>query len=103
MADIKKTARQYVAITHTSINPWNHKPELEIVLIGDAGESKESVEEQAQRKICGEEWGREKDIYVDTELKNLFIVSLGAAKRSYSRVLNAYYDSWEAVAAENGD
>lgn len=67
--------RTYVAVTTT--NPqygWN-----EVCTGGNA----ESVRNDAERKIAGNQWNQVKDIYTQTQLTNLRVVSKTIAKREY--------------------
>jgi len=71
----------YVAVTTT--NPqygWN-----EVATGGD----KEAVREAAERKIAGNQWNQVKDIYTQTELTNLRVVSKTIAKREYGVDIDA--------------
>ena len=90
MTPIKNATRRYVAISYTELDAWTMRPCYSIEYVGDAGESKDSVEEKAQRAICGDQWNNAKDIHTDTALKNLFVVTESAAKRSYSAAYNHY-------------
>lgn len=67
--------RTYVAVTTT--NPqhgWNEVT---------TGEDKDAVRDAAERKIAGAQWNQAKDIYTQTELANLRVVSKTTAKREY--------------------
>ena len=46
------------------------------------GAIKSEVQANAEREICGDQWDGPKDIYVDTELKNLTVVSKSQALRN---------------------
>lgn len=73
--------RTYVAVTTT--NPqhgWNE------VLTGD---NAESVRDEAERKIAGYQWNQAKDIYTQTKLTNLRVVSKTTAKREYGVDIDA--------------
>ena len=65
----------YVAITTT--NPQNGWHEVE------TGTDKATVRDAAERKIAGNQWDKSKDIYTQTELTNLRVVSKTEAKRKY--------------------
>jgi hypothetical protein len=83
-----KSERQYVALTTQGSGYW-------VVVMGEPGETREAVEERASRQICGDQWDQAKDIYVDTQLKNLQIHSLSAAKRAFPKALRHYEESIE--------
>ena len=84
MANTKNA--QYVALTTHGSGWW-------VVLVGEKGESKAIVEERALRDICGDQWDKAKDIVVDTECKNLQVVSMSAARRAFPRAMSHYdYD-----------
>lgn len=80
--------RRYVALTTHGSGWW-------VVVMGDAGESKAAVEERALRDICGDNWDQAKTIEQDTEMKNLQVVSLSAAKRAFPKALSHYDYSLE--------
>jgi len=75
-----KSERRYVALT-THGNGWW------VVLAGEPGEDKASVEDRASRDICGMFWDKAKPIDVDTEMKNLQVVSYSAAKRAFPKAM----------------
>ena len=77
------STRRYVALTTHGSGWW-------VVSCGEAGESKESVTERAERDICGEHWDHAKTIEQDTELKNLQVVSYSAAKRAFPKAMSHY-------------
>lgn len=67
--------RTYVAVTTT--NPqhgWNKVT---------TGAEKDQVREDAERQIAGIQWDNAKDIYTQTQLVNLRVVSKTEAKREY--------------------
>ena len=66
----------YVAVTSTN-------PQVEGWSIVCSGEDKKSVENNAERIICGNQWNRQKDIYTQTKLENLRVVTKTKAKRTY--------------------
>jgi hypothetical protein len=81
--------RRYVALTTHGGGWW-------VVGAGEAGESREQVEERAQRDICGGNWDQAKTIEQDTELKNLQVVSYSAAKRAFPKAMSHYeYQPWD--------
>lgn len=65
----------YVAVTTT--NPQHGWHEV------TSGTDKEQVREAAERQIAGAQWNQVKDIYTQTELTNLRVVSKTTAKREY--------------------
>lgn len=74
--------RTYVAITTT--NPqhgWN-----EVCTGGDA----DAVRTEAERHIAGNQWSQVKDIYMQTKLTNLRVVSKTEAKRTYGVDIDAF-------------
>lgn len=75
----------YAAITTHNANGegWN------IVTLGYPGQSSDSVKYRAETLICGDQWDRAKNTYVDTELKNLRVL---AQSRLPESLLRAYYE-----------
>ena len=67
--------RTYVAVTTT--NPQHGWKEV------TTGADKEQVRNTAERQIAGNQWNQVKDIYTQTELTNLRVVSKTTAKREY--------------------
>lgn len=67
---------KYVAITTTNAqqNGWHEVA---------SGTNKAEVQAQAERQIAGNQWDKPKDIYTQTELANLTVVSATVAKRTY--------------------
>lgn len=65
----------YVAVTTT--NPQYGWKAVE------TGTDKSAVRDTAERKIAGSQWNEVKDIYTQTELTNLRVVSKTVAKRQY--------------------
>lgn len=68
--------RTYVAVT--TINPqhgWNEVA---------TGTDKDQVREDAERQIAGNQWNQVKDIYTQTQLVNLRVVSKTEAKTRYN-------------------
>lgn len=86
---------QYVALT--TIN--SQQSGWDVVLVGEPGESRKTVEERAMRAICGDQWDHAKDIYVDTELKNLQVASKSEAARRFPRAW-AWWNSPERLEAD---
>lgn len=84
----KASERRYVALTTRGSGWW-------VVLVGEAGETKEVVEERALRDICGDNWDKAKTIEQDTEMKNLQVVSMSAAKRAFPKAMSHYEYSVE--------
>ena len=82
MANLKNA--QYVALTTHGPNGWY------VVLLGEPGQSKAKVEELATRQICGNQWDKPKDIFADTEMKNLQAVSASAARRAFPKAMRSY-------------
>lgn len=68
-------SKTYVAVTTT--NPQHGWHEVA------SGCDKDAVKEQAERQIAGTQWNQVKDIYTQTELVNLRVVSKTDAKRKY--------------------
>lgn len=66
----------YVAITTTNARQNGYRKIAQ-------GEDKSALRDVAERKICGIYWDKPKPITVDTELKNLRIVTASEAKRKY--------------------
>lgn len=62
-----------------------------VVLVGERSEGKQSVEDRAERSICGDQCDQAKDIYADTQLKNLVTLPLSSARRRYGMALETYY------------
>jgi len=81
MANLKNA--QYVALTTHGSGWW-------VVFVGAVGQAKTEVEELASRKVCGDQWDKAKDIYVDTEMKNLQIMSMSAARLAFPKAMNHY-------------
>lgn len=46
-----------------------------------SGEDKSQVRDEAERTICGDQWDQAKDIWVDTELKNLIVVPASTIRK----------------------
>ena len=78
-----KSERRYVALTTHGAGWW-------VVLAGEPGEDKASVEDRALRDICGSNWDKPKTIEQDTEMKRLQIVSYSAAKRAFPKAMWQY-------------
>jgi hypothetical protein len=74
----KKT---YVAVTTTT--PQHGWKEVA------TGSNKEQLRDEAERKIAGNQWNTVKDIYVQTELTNLRVVSRTDAKRKFGVDIDA--------------
>lgn len=81
MANLKNA--RYVALTTRGSGWW-------VVVAGEAGESRETVEERASRDICGDNWDKAKTIEQDTDLKNLQVLSYSAAKRAFPQAISHY-------------
>lgn len=79
----KASERQYVALTTYGSGWW-------VVVAGEPGEAKAAVEERALRDICGDNWDQAKTIQQDTEMKNLQVVSMSAARRAFPRAMSHY-------------
>lgn len=73
--------RTYVAVT--SINPQHGWKEVA------TGSNQTELRDQAERKIAGNQWNEVKDIYTQTELANLRVVSKTDAKRKYGVDIDA--------------
>lgn len=71
----------YVAVT--SINPQCGWYEV------TTGTDKKQVRETAERQIAGAQWNQVKDIFTQTELTNLRVVSKTTAKREYGVDIDA--------------
>lgn len=84
----RKSDRRYVALTTLGGGFY-------VSLMGEPGQDKDAVEERAMRLICGDQWDKAKDIQTDTELKNLQVLSVSAARRAFPKAMR-HYD--EAVA-----
>lgn len=65
----------YVAVTTT--NPQHGWKQIAI------GSDKDAVRDEAEHRIAGHVWNEVKDIYMQTELTNLRVVSKTVAKRQY--------------------
>lgn len=65
----------YVAVTTT--NPQHGWKKVEV------GSDKDAVRDAAERRIAGSQWNEVKDIYTQTKLTNLRVVSKTTAKRQY--------------------
>lgn len=65
----------YVAVTST--NPQQGWEEI------THGTDKEQVQIDAESEIAGAQWNQSKDIYTQTKLRNLRVVSKTTAKREY--------------------
>ena len=87
MADIKKAERVYVALSYFQVDAWTHKPSYIVLAVGKAGESKDSLLDTAEQEVQKE---ANSGLMFDTLIKNTFIISMSAFKRSYSRL----YQSW---------
>lgn len=72
----------YVAVTTTNAqqNGWR-----EVI----TGSDKAEVQEKAERQICGNQYDGPKDIYTQTELRNLRVVSKTEAKRTFGVDIDA--------------
>lgn len=66
----------YLALTTINFQQNGYK------VVGQ-GVSKEVVRRQAEDEIIGNQKNQAKDIYTDTELKNLIVVSKSYAKRKF--------------------
>ena len=66
----------YIAITTTNAqqNGWHEVT---------SGPKKAEVHDKALRQIAGNQWDKQKDIYTQTKLANLIVVSATEAKRTY--------------------
>lgn len=69
------TKKKYVAVTTVNVQDgWREVAR---------GSDRAQVTETAEKRICGNQWNEVKDIYVDTQLKNLRVVSATKAKRVF--------------------
>ena len=66
----------YVAITTTNARQNGYRQVCQ-------GEIKADLRDAAERKICGNFWGKAKPIEIETELINLRIVTATEARRKY--------------------
>lgn len=73
--------KTYVAITTT--NPQHGWKQV------GTGSDKNAVRDEAERSIAGAQWNKVKDIYTQTELTNLRVVSKTTAKRQYGVDIDA--------------
>jgi hypothetical protein len=71
----------YVAVTST--NPQNGWREV------TTGTDKTAVRDAAEQNIAGHQWNQVKDIYTQTELTNLRVVSKTTAKRDFGVDIDA--------------
>ena len=79
-----REALRYYALSATGTNDWSVEAE------GEPGEAKAAVEERAMRAICGSQWDQPKDIYVDTLVKNLLVISKSQAHRRFPTAMWAW-------------
>jgi hypothetical protein len=73
--------RTYVAVTTT--NPQHGWKEVA------TGSNPTELRDRAERKIAGNQWNQVKDIYTETELINLRVVSKTDAKRKFGVDIDA--------------
>lgn len=82
---------QFVAFTtqNAAMSGWS------VVYIGGSADTKPEVEAVATRIIVRGQEDQAKDIFVDTELKNLTVMTVPAARRraEFRRALHCYLDS----------
>lgn len=83
-----KNDRVYVALTTTG-GSWY------VEAMGEPGESKEAVEAKAVEKIRSQHPDPARDIYTQTELKNLIVLSKSAAMRSFSKAMRWHQEGIE--------
>lgn len=79
--------RTYVAVTTTNAqtNGWHEVAR---------GADKQAVQAAAEQKIAGHQWDQQKDIYTETELRNLHVVSKTNAKRTFKVDIDAPQYDW---------
>ena len=58
------------------------------------GSNKEQVRQDAERQICGDQWNNTKDIYTQTEIANLIVVSKTEAKRKWGVDIDKASTDW---------
>ncbi len=83
-------SKVYVAITTTNFADWR-----KVCTGGNA----DTVRQQAERMIVGPQWDQVKDIYTQTKLVNLRVVSKTEAKRKYG--VDIYAQTWPIAPEAN--
>jgi hypothetical protein len=72
--------------THVAVTSTNPQNGWRAVTTGN---DKAAVRDAAEQKIAGHVWNQAKDIYTQTELTNLRVVSKTTAKRNYGVDIDA--------------